>query len=280
MPREDASVIVEETEDSPRGNRITLRIPPFWPEEPELWFAQLESQLSLAGVTDDDAKYTYTLSRLEPKQAREIKDVITQPPSKNKYDMLKRELIRRLTDSQEQRIRQLLEREELGDRKPSQFLRHLGTLAGSTVSSDLLRTLWLGRLPPHMQTILATRTRNKLSDVAEQADRIHEINNNNRALVLATSIQPTPSTSQSTWEQQIEALTKQVAALTTQITKMTKQSNKERGRRRERSHSRNRARSQTPKQDGVCFYHRRFEEEAKKCTHPCTFKTKNEEGSR
>jgi len=34
---------------------------------------------------------------------------------------------------------------------------------------------WLGRLPFQMQVILTTRTDNRLDEVTEQADRIHEV---------------------------------------------------------------------------------------------------------
>jgi len=39
---------------------------------------QLEGQFILCGITDDEAKYAHVLSKIEPKQAREIKDVITR----------------------------------------------------------------------------------------------------------------------------------------------------------------------------------------------------------
>lgn len=132
----DNTTIVNDEESN--NDRINIQTPLFWPEEPELWFAQLEGQFTLRRSINDDAKYAYVLSRLEPKQAREIKDVITQPPATQKYEAIKKALIQRLTDSKHQRIRQLLEHEELGDRKPSQFLRHLATLAGTTVSRELL----------------------------------------------------------------------------------------------------------------------------------------------
>jgi len=226
MPKKESTIIVDD--DDANINRVAMRIPSFWPDDPELWFAQLEGQFALSIITDDDVKYGYVLSKLEPRQAREIKDVITNPPSSNKYSAIKSALIQRLTDSQEQRIRQLLEREELGDRKPSQFLRHLSTRAGTTVSDDLLRTLWLGRLPPQTQAILATRKSDKLQNVAEQADRIHEINS--RALVLATEHPPaaTASSPQNAWTAQMEALTQQVATLTEQMTNMAKELRKRR----------------------------------------------------
>lgn len=56
------------------------------------------------------------------------------------YEKLKTELIRQLSDSREQNIRRLLEHEEIGDRKPSIFLRRLQNFAGDTVSDDSLKT--------------------------------------------------------------------------------------------------------------------------------------------
>jgi predicted unusual protein kinase regulating ubiquinone biosynthesis (AarF/ABC1/UbiB family) len=249
-------------------NRIAMKAPPFWSEEPELWFAQIEGQFTLGGITQDSTKYAYVLSQLEAKYAREIKDIVSNPPARDKYPALKQALIQRLAASQNQRIRQLLEHEELGDRKPSQFLRHLQTLAGTTVSDELLRTLWLGRLPAQMQVILATRTEDRLTEVANQADRIHEVTSTTVTTVAAAST--TAENSPKSLETQIAELAKQVATLTTKITRFKNT---------ERSRSRSRSRSRT--RDKTCYYHRRFGSEAKKCSKPCDFKKeKNEEGDR
>ncbi|XP_020298614.1 uncharacterized protein LOC109862862 [Pseudomyrmex gracilis] len=270
--KQETTILVSDEEGI--SSRATMRIPAFWPEDPEIWFAQVESQFALCGVKEDEAKYAYVLSKLEPKQAREVKDVITQPPTGSKYPTVKKALIQRLTDSQENRIRQLLEQEELGDRRPSQFLRHLKTLAGTTVSDKLLRTLWLGRLPPQVQAILATRAEDDIDSVAEQADRIHEINS--RALVVATTPQVAAAqASTSTPSEQIEALTKQVAELTKQMAKWMKQS---RSRPRSRSRSKPR-RGAIKEEEDICYYHRRFGAEARRCAQPCAYKEKNQEGS-
>lgn len=270
---------MEKTEDMSQINRVALRMPAFWPEEPELWFAQLESQFIICGITQDSTKYAYALSQIDTKHAREIKDLITNPPAAEKYETIKKTLISRLSVSQEQRTRQLLEHEELGDRKPSQFLRHLKTLAGQTVPDTLLRTLWMGRLPTQTQIILATRTQDCLDDVAEQADKIHEVD---YRAVVATATKQKATTTENSLEEQIKRLTKQVASLTAKVAQRSRKDYRERSRSRSRSRYRYRNEKKTEnkeKDNGVCYYHRRFKGEATKCAKPCTYKAENTEGS-
>lgn len=37
--------------------RIGIKIPPTWPEEPPVWFAQLEAQFALANINQNYTKY-------------------------------------------------------------------------------------------------------------------------------------------------------------------------------------------------------------------------------
>ncbi|XP_024890999.1 uncharacterized protein LOC112466887 [Temnothorax curvispinosus] len=196
------------TEERSQINRVALKVPLFWTDEPELWFAQLEAQFTLGNITQDSTKYAYVLAHLETKQAKEVKDLIMKPPEENKYKSIKKALIQRLSISQEQQIRQLLEHEEMGDRKPSQFLRHLQALASTAIPEQLLRTLWMGRLPSQLQAILAIRNADNLQDVAEQADRIHEVTC--RTVAVASVQSPTLS---SPMEKRIDGLTKALEEL-------------------------------------------------------------------
>jgi hypothetical protein len=115
-----------------------VRFPPFWPDRPGLWFAQAEAQFNFANVTSEMTKFKYIISQLEYRHAAEVVDIIISPPADEPYTTIKTELMRRLSSSREQRVRQLLTHEEIGDRKPSQFLRHLKSLA----PDDFLRSIW------------------------------------------------------------------------------------------------------------------------------------------
>lgn len=90
----------------------------------------------------DLAKYNSVVAHIGTKIAREVADIIWNPPDKNKYETIKKELIHRFGASQINQ-KMLLEREEIGDRTPSQFLRHMRALAGQAVTDDFLWTLWM-----------------------------------------------------------------------------------------------------------------------------------------
>jgi hypothetical protein len=151
---------------------VGILVPPIWPEKPSVWFAQLDGQLALSNFTQDATKFYYAISQLDNKYAAEVEDVITNPLPTCHYDRIKAELIRRLSLSQEQRVRQLLMHEEMGDRRPTQFLRHLRTL---TDPPDFLSTLWTNNLPPNTQAIIVTQAQVAQDDVAQLADKIAEV---------------------------------------------------------------------------------------------------------
>ena len=56
---------VQETPDSSEGGHIympAMRLPPFWPDRPGLWFAQAEAQFAFATVTSERTKFDYVIS--------------------------------------------------------------------------------------------------------------------------------------------------------------------------------------------------------------------------
>jgi hypothetical protein len=99
-----------------------VRLPPYWAERPAVWFAQAKVQFTLAGISSEKTKFYYVISQLDQRYATEVEDIIC-PPERAPYTKLKTELVRRLSPSKEHRIRVLLTLEDMGDRKPSQFLR-------------------------------------------------------------------------------------------------------------------------------------------------------------
>lgn len=228
---------------------------------------QLEAQF-LKHITADKTKYLEVISNLETRYLAEVKDVLTNPPKTEKYEKIKGELLQRLSASQEQKTRRLLEGEEIGDRLPSQFLRHLRALAGSSIPDTLLRTLWLGRLSNATQAILTVQSESPLDAVAALADKIHETNQYSRVATIAT--ETTTSDAIKTLTERMEELSRQVAALHT--TKTAPPSYQQQG-------NRSRSRSRNSKKYKICWYHFRFGENAQRCQQPCSFQKKRKQRS-
>ncbi|KAJ8915870.1 hypothetical protein NQ315_015481 [Exocentrus adspersus] len=162
------------TPQQPSLHRVAVRVPPFWPEDREIWFAQIENQFVVAGVVIEDTKCSYVAGNIEARYAKEVRDIPMRPPQLGKYQTLKSELIKRLSSSQEEKTCRLLAHEVMGDSKSSQFLRHLQGLEECVVPDSFIRFLYLGRLPAIMQAILATQAKADLATVAELADTVEE----------------------------------------------------------------------------------------------------------
>lgn len=260
--------------------KVGIRVPPFWPEEPDLWFAQIEGQFSISGITNDSTKFFYVISQLDNNTSIEVKDIIINPPSSDKYTKLKSELIKRLTASKEKRLKTLLMHEELGDRKPSQFLRHLNSLAGVNVPVDFLKTIWISRLSHGIQTVLAGQPPStSLDDLADLADRVHEI------------ASPTPTVaamSQASTSSTLNDLAREVAELRKEFRKLASERHSRnrtptrgtRQRSRVRSTSQSKRSQSNYKKYPNCWYHNKFGDKANKCIQPCDFTAGNERGGR
>lgn len=241
--------------------RVAVKLPPFWSDRVTVWFAQAEAQFLLAGINTDVTKYSYVLSQIDHKVAGEIEDIVINPPAEGKYQTLKETLIKRFSISEEQRVRQLLGDEELGDRKPSQFLRHLRSIAGTTLSDDnILRQLWVRRLPLHAQGILAAQADLSLDRIADIADKIIEAQPSQVNVFAATG---TPTLN--SLLERIDELGNQIAALKS-----------DRSRTRSRQSSRNSTPDRTEKR---CWYHRKYGTKAKKCISPCNWLAENPRSS-
>lgn len=269
--------------------RVGVKIPPFWPEDAALWFAQLEGQFCISNITADATKFHHVVSQLDYNIAAEVKDIIISPPATEKYLKLKTTLINRLSQSRDQRLKQLLMHEELGDRKPSQLLRHMQSLAGTTSDpNDFVRTMWISRLPTNIQTVLACQEDSPLEVLATLADRVHEVVTplTPSPHVAATSSTSSRMTSQGTnrahgsneLERQVAELTKQVESLLAEKRSRKHGRSRSNHRGRYRSYSRSRSRS-GKKNQSYCWYHDNFGVKARKCEGSCTYKSENTNGS-
>lgn len=232
---------------------VDVKLPPFWTADPELWFLQVESQFAARRITADQPKYHHVVSSLPPATASEIRDLLLAPPAENAYNTLKQTLIRRVTPSEPQRLQQLLREADLGDRTPSQLLRHMQQLLGSTavgLDSLLLREIFLQRLPTSVRMVLTSTGEKDLSKMAEVADALMAVATPS---VGAVQAEPPPPDQLQEIRMEISRLASTVAALQTSSSRPPSQGSTT------RSHQ----------QHKVCWYHRKYGNAARNCVPPC-----------
>ncbi|KAJ8933267.1 hypothetical protein NQ318_003733 [Aromia moschata] len=227
---------------SGNSNRVALKLPPWIPSDPDMWLTLVDRTFDLAKITCEYTKYSYVATALDQSVIMEVRDIVMNPPASEHYKALTKALVNRLSVSQELKTRRLLEKEEMGDSMPSQFLRRLRTV----------------------QVIIASQKDSKLDDVAELADAV------------TASIAPKASvfeTSSRADEDRYARLEAQISALTAEMSKMrfsfdrgarTCPSSRPRFRPRSRSRSRG-------EDDSMCWYHRKYAEKAHRCQEPCSY---------
>ena len=149
-----------------------ILIPVFNASDAELFFIQLEENFEAAGITSEASRLKYLRSALDQAYADKIMDILASPPTERPYTAAKTELLNQLYVSEESKKRQLLQKQTLGDRRPSEFLQHLKDLAGVRGSNKLIRTIWMSRLPVAVQALLATQEHETTAMAAKNADLI------------------------------------------------------------------------------------------------------------
>jgi len=101
-------------------------------------------------------------------------DLILQPPDHTSYDKLKEQLIKRTTGSEQRRLRQLFNAEELSDKKPTQLLRRISYWERRPPTQ--MRELFLQRLPANVRMVLAsTPDTGNIEDLAQLAYKVVEV---------------------------------------------------------------------------------------------------------
>ncbi|GFT24027.1 transposon Ty3-I Gag-Pol polyprotein [Trichonephila clavipes] len=262
--------------------RIALRLPPFWKSNVRLWIAQCDHAFTFSGISSDDTKYSALVANLDAETLSYVSDIVLSPPNSDKYHTLSQRLITQFSDSDTQKIKKLLTDLQLGDEKPSHLLRKMKELSNGQLQDDFLQSLWLQRMPPHIQTVLSASSE-PLDKLAIIADKVSEVVGASSTICAATTVPPPSQSSSCSVQPTMDSLARQIQELSLQVAKLTRERNSSRHQRyssdRRRSHSRSRS---VNRGSGICYYHRRYKEQARKCVSPCAFvqKTNRKSGQK
>ena len=255
---------------APAVHGVMLKLPPFWPADPELWIAQVEAQFRTRGITQDSTKYDHVVGSLSPDTAMEIREVLLRPPEEHKYDALKAALLRRHELSDQRRLQELLSQEDLGDKKPTQVLRRMQQLVGDhVIDTQLLRSLFIQKLPNVIQPIMVTAGAEvRLTDLAEMADKMMEVTSFSTVSAVTTPVEHQLSS-------EVSSLRREVGDLKRLLQNITINSVGGGNSRPQRGNSRGRSPYRRQSRDSskhpLCWYHHKFGEKSHRCEKPCAW---------
>ena len=160
-------------------NAVSLKIPPFWPADLLLWFAQVEEQFATWNITVSKTKFDHVIATLSPEYATKVRDLILSPPKDDLFKASKDALVQTTAASEQRRSQQLFNTEELGDCKLTQLLQHMQQLLGDKATAldpSFMRELFLQRLPTNVRLVLASTAKAiNLQELATLADKVMEV---------------------------------------------------------------------------------------------------------
>ena len=234
--------------DSPSVAVVAYNGPPFWLHNPSAWFLLFEAYLEAHGIKSQRQKFVKLISQLPEAVVVDVLDIIGSPPAQA-YDTLKGAILKRTASSNRERVQKLLATSEMGDRKPSQFLRYLRSLAGPIPIDDIfLKEIWIQRLPRELQMPLAGRPELALDALADIADD------------MITYAPSQPIVAQTVPAESITSLQAEVDSLRRQLQQRDAGPASAPPKRRP-----------PPGISGYCWYHKRFGAKASKCIAPCSW---------
>jgi len=154
------------------SSAFPIKLPNFWQSNPSGWFYSIEAQFALRNITDDTTRYHYVLASLGNDTSAAIEGLLDNPPRSNLYAALKTELLKVYGLTEKQKKRQLLSLAGLGDRKPTELLRHMKSLHKTHPKDILFMALFVQQLPASVRSILAAQDFDDINQLAEAADEV------------------------------------------------------------------------------------------------------------
>ncbi|XP_055633883.1 uncharacterized protein LOC129774202 [Toxorhynchites rutilus septentrionalis] len=244
----------------------------------ETYFMSLEFWFAASGIgthsQHDSRKYNIVMAQVPPNKLTELRSIIEATPANDKYTYIKHKLIEYFADSQQRRLQRVLSDMPLGDLKPSQLFNEMKRVAGNSLGEPVLLDLWASRLPPHAQAAVIA-SRGDATDKITIADAIVDSMVLRKINAIDYSVQNTamaaPNVLESTCNDPMQDLKREIAELSRKFEKVLLSQKNFRGRSRSRSrvNEKQSTRGREPS-IGLCWYHRTFGNDARRCRKPCS----------
>jgi hypothetical protein len=245
--------------------KIEQRIPAFWTDHPEQWFQIIEHYFKRNKIENSADKILTVIPLLPDKFRGELSQIDIE--TNEGYQKLKEIVIKKLKPSDREATDNLFSCIQLGSRRPSELYNEMLCLLGERkMDENILRELWLRKLPAVMHPSLAAAAKLTLKELVDVADNVYEATRPLHCTAPAMmSIHQDDANNQLT----LASLFSEIMAIKDEL---RSRFNSQR-RSKSRSFSANRRRSSSRRRTTTdwCWFHRRFGRRARRCQPPCAY---------
>ena len=85
--------MTEREERQQHVTQPTVKLSPFWPQAPALWFAQAECSFTVKKIEAQFDRYCHVVAALPHESLRLVADLVESPPTETPYDNIKTRLV-------------------------------------------------------------------------------------------------------------------------------------------------------------------------------------------
>ena len=251
--------MLNETSSNPSPDQcqaVAIKLPPFWPDNIDAWFSQVESQFRTRGVTTQQTKFDYVVQAMSQTEVVKVLDLVRCPPPLNPFDQLKSRLLLLYAMTEYARYEAFISLPMSGDMLPSTLMsKMLGLLPEDHKPCWFFRSSFLHRLPADIRCHLVDDPIEDCLQLAMRADR----------LIKSRLVSP-PSTinALSDTPEPIYAVHQPPRPAAPRRPSISSSSSRCSATPRPRPRC-----SESP--DSLCWYHHNFAELATKCRGPCSW---------
>lgn len=259
--RSQRSIAAVSTDESRYGaDPGAFQLPPYWEDQPTLWFNQAEGLMRGRNIVDPYYQFILVQCALTRAQQCTVAHILgATPPPPDAYQQLKAELLKLHEKSEWRQMGELFSLPPLGGQKPSELLATMEQLRPRNLEM-LYRWMFYTRLPAHIQQQLAEDS-GDIKHLADRADHLLDREPKAAGTIAAAR----------------EAEGDVVAAVDNRRPpKSPWQKKKERKRKWSGGGEQSAAKAAKPwLADGICFYHYTYGSKATRCEKPCSRKSEN-----
>ena len=170
---------------------MSVKLPTFWPDMPEVWFAQAEANFRARRITSQKSKFNLVVVALDADTLKGVLDLIEQEPDEQSYDRLKARLVQAYKLSTVDKVKQCMELPPLADENPIKLADQMIALTWEASAEDIVKMMFLLKLPDSVRKAMWAEPLKDWSEMKARAKGLPEKTKCTKCLAHAASTETT-----------------------------------------------------------------------------------------